>query len=281
MHSPFSKANRLNTPENSVTTVYNFDRVAEEYEVTRYIPPQIAERIAQQVIRNLDPNDWLLEAGIGTGRIGRALLEQHQRTAGIDISQAMLGYLRAAYGSASALPLALADIRALPFAAGTFQTVLAVHILHLVSEWERALEEMWRVLSVGGQLILGVENRTASEIRDYFFTRAAAMGVLPSGAVGAHSSQVVARLRQRGISIEERHLPELSWTRPISASETLALLRRRTYSILWEMPDSVLEPLLEETRQWTLQRFGRSDISGITETVDFQMVLFIAVKKAA
>jgi ubiquinone/menaquinone biosynthesis C-methylase UbiE len=280
MHSPCLKANRLSIPDTSSSSVYNFDRVAEEYEATRFIPVRIAERIAEQVTRNMSSEDWLLEAGIGTGRIGRALLRQHPRTAGIDISQAMLRYLQTAYSDGTtSLPLALADVRALPFAADTFQSVLAVHVLHLVAEWERALREMWRVLSVGGKLILGVEDRTASAIRDYFFARAAQRNALPTTTSGAHSSQVVAALRERGVAVEERRLPELGWTRSISAAETLDLLQRRTYSLLWEMPDSVLNPLLEETRRWTMQQYGRSDLRRIVEAIDFQMVLFIAVKE--
>lgn len=281
MHSPCSKANRLSTPDHPAASVYNFDRVAEEYEATRYIPTRIAEQVARQVIQGMAPEAWLLEAGIGTGRIGRELLRQHARTVGIDISQGMLGYLQNAYADIStSLPLALADVRALPFPTDTFKTVLSVHVLHLVSEWERALREMWRVLKVGGKLILGVEDRTASAIRDYFFARAAERKALPATASGAHSSRVVAALRQQGITVEERHLTALSWTRSISAEETLSLLARRTYSILWEMPDAVLNPLLEETRRWTMQQYGVSDISGINEQIDFQMVLFVAAKTA-
>jgi ubiquinone/menaquinone biosynthesis C-methylase UbiE len=272
----------LSTPDLPSTSVYNFDRVAEEYEATRFIPGPIAEQVALQVTLEMSPEDWLLEAGIGTGRIGRALMRQHQRTAGIDISQAMLRYLQTAYGNdATSLPLALADIRALPFATGRFQSVVSIHVLHLVSEWEQALGEMWRVLQYGGKLILGVEDRTASVVRDYFFTRAAERNALSTTGTGAHSSRVVATLREQGVTVEERRLPELGWSRSISAAETLGLIKRRTYSILWEMPDSVLNPLLEETRRWTMQRYGISDISRVVEPIDFQMVLFVAVKTGA
>lgn len=247
------------------------------------MPPLIAERVARQLIRGRAPEDWILEAGVGTGRIGRELLRQHPRTAGIDISRAMLRYLQTAYGNgnhAAALPLALADVRTLPFATGVFQTVLTVHVLHLVSDWEQALGEMWRVLKVGGELVLGVEDRTASTIRDYFFARAAERHALPRAASGAHSSQVVAALRKRGIAVEERRLSELTWTRSISAGETLDLLRRRTYSILWEMPDPVLGALLEQTRLWAMRHHRTTDLDRITEEIDFQMVLFVAVKEA-
>jgi SAM-dependent methyltransferase len=269
----------LSTPDIPSTSVYNFDRVAEEYEATRFIPGPVAEQVARQVTLELSPEGWLLEAGIGTGRIGRAMMRQHRRTVGIDISQAMLRYLQTVYGDdETSLPLALADVRALPFAAGRFQRVVSIHVLHLVSEWEQALGEMWRVLEFGGKLILGVEDRTASVVRDYFFARAAERNALSTSGTGAHSSRVVAALREQGLTVEERRLPELGWTRSISAAETLDLLRRRTYSILWEMPDSVLNPLLEETWRWTMQRYGTSDISRVVEPIDFQMVLFVATK---
>ena len=271
----------MSTPDPPALSVYNFDRVAQEYEATRFLPSQIAERIAEQITQDMPPKDWILEAGVGTGRIGRALLRRHSRTVGIDVSEAMLRYLQNAYGETPApLPLALADVRALPFADATFQTVVSVHVLHLVSEWERAVGEMWRVLRVGGRLVLGVEDRTASVIRDYFFARAAERNALPATAIGAHSSRVIAALRSRGITVQEQRLPELAWTRSITASETLDLLRRRTYSILWGMPEETLNPLLEETCLWTRQQYQTTDIDSVREEIDFQMVLFIAVKKA-
>ena len=281
MHSPSSKANRLSIPDPAPTSVYNFDRVAAEYEATRYMPNRIAERVAQQITRNLDPTDWLLEAGIGTGRIGRALLRQHPRTVGIDISHAMLGYLRTAYGeSQNALPLALADVRALPFPDNTFETVVAVHVLHLIPQWERALGEIWRVLPVGGKLVLGVEDRTTSAIRDYFFARAAELNALPTTRSGAHSSEVIAALRRQKVMVQERRLSALSWRQSITAAQTLDRLRRRTYSILWQMPDEKLTHLLHETRTWAAQQYGTADMGRIVETIDFQMVLFFATRQA-
>lgn len=268
-------------PDKPALSVYNFDRVAEEYEATRFLPSQVAERIADHITHGMSSGDWLLEAGVGTGRIGRALLRRHARSVGIDISQTMLRYLQSAYSETPvSLPLALADIRAIPFQDRTFQTVVSVHVLHLVSEWERALGEMWRVLKVGGELVLGVEDRTASVIRDYFFARAAERKALPESAIGAHSSQVIARLRSLGVTVQERRLPELLWNRSIPASETLDLLQRRTYSILWEMPDEILDPLLKETLRWTQEQYQIADLELVSEEIDFQMVLFVAVKKA-
>ena len=270
----------MSIPDPAPTQVYNFDRVAAEYEATRYMPDHIAERVAQQITQNLVPNDWLLEAGIGTGRIGRALLRQHPRTIGIDISHAMLGYLRTAYGgSENALPLALADVRALPFPDNSFETVVAVHVLHLIPEWERALGELWRVLPVGGKLVLGVEDRTTSAIRDYFFARAAEQNALPTTRSGAHSSQVIAALRLQNVPVQERRLSALSWTQLITAAQTLDQLARRTYSILWQMPDEKLTPLMEATRSWATQQYGTADMGRIRETIDFQMVLFFATKQ--
>ncbi|MBC8104539.1 MAG: class I SAM-dependent methyltransferase [Cytophagales bacterium] len=268
----------MTTPDSS-PPVFNFDRVAAEYESTRYLPPVVAERLAQQVTRRLVPEDWFLDAGIGTGRVGRALLRQHPRTVGIDISEAMLRQLRTSYGGgAASLPLALADLRALPFADGQFRAALTVHVLHLIPFWEQALGELWRVIRPGGLFILGVEDRTASVVRDYFFARASERKALPRNRSGAHSAEVIRSLRERGVSVEEHRPLALQWTQSIRADETLDLLRRRTYSILWEMPEAVLLPLVEETRSWTIQRFGNPDLAQVTETIDFQMVLFVASK---
>ena len=44
---------------------------------------------------------------------------------------------------------------ALPFDDASFDAVIAVHVLHLVPEWRKALDEALRVLRPGAALLLG------------------------------------------------------------------------------------------------------------------------------
>jgi SAM-dependent methyltransferase len=65
----------------------------------------------------------------------------------------MLRRLAANAGGRSPVPLAQADATRLPFAAGAFGSVLAVHVLHLIPDWRVAVDEAVRVLRPGGALV--------------------------------------------------------------------------------------------------------------------------------
>src|ERR1700722_5659646 len=94
-----------------------------------------------------------VEIGVGTGRFALPLRAAGIAMAGTDISGAMLRRLAANAGGGSPFPLAQADATRLPFAAGTFGSVLAVHVLHLIPDWRVAVDEAVRVLRPGGALV--------------------------------------------------------------------------------------------------------------------------------
>lgn len=102
--------------------------------------------------------------GIGTQALGLGLLGHH--VAGTDLSE---GALRRARGEADRLeltvPLAVADMRHLPFAGGTFDAVMCVDALaHMpsVGEATRALREMARVTRPGGVVLVSVRDYEAA-----------------------------------------------------------------------------------------------------------------------
>jgi ubiquinone/menaquinone biosynthesis C-methylase UbiE len=262
----------------------SFDRVAGEYEATRYLPRPVADAVARRVVSGVPAAQWVLDAGVGTGRLGRSLAGLHPRTVGVDVSRQMMReMLRLAGGGdgntadAAAMCLAQADLRALPFPDGAFAAVLAAHVFHLIGDWERALDEVWRVLRPEGSLFVSVESRVRTEVREFYLQRAAAMGMLPA-TPGAHSSDLLAALRNRyGAALsEEGDAPDLSWAQTLSARQTLAMLERRTYSILWDLPEPVHRQLLQETARWVVRRLGSLDA---TETVHTQLVLYRARKR--
>lgn len=144
----------------------SFDPVAHCYDATRGYPPGVAETIADAMLRYgpLAPGARALEIGIGTGRIALPLLARGVNITGLDISQRMLDRLRANEAAARAadpeapwgrLEASLGDIAALPFAAGAFDAVVAVHVFHLLTQWRAAFSEALRVLRPGAPLLLG------------------------------------------------------------------------------------------------------------------------------
>jgi ubiquinone/menaquinone biosynthesis C-methylase UbiE len=249
---------------------YSFDRVADEYEATRFLPSEIADALARLVTASLSPATWLLDAGVGTGRIGRALARHHERTIGVDIARAMLARMVDA-----APPYRVqADLRALPFADNTFHGVLSVHVFHLIYHWQQALAEMWRVLAPGGTLFIGFEERSRTVVREHYLHAAATRHVLPT-RVGASSHQLAQTLEAWGATVERQQPEQLYWEHDISIATTLSMLSRRTYSLLWEIPEPIHQEMLKATTAWALTEFGDLDA---TETTQNQLVLYRVFK---
>jgi SAM-dependent methyltransferase len=103
----------------------------------------------------------ILDVGAGSGGVWRenpALLPRGLSVALVDRSQAMLLDGRAR--GAPADLAAGADARALPFRDGTFDALLAAHMLYHVPERARAFGEMRRVLRRGGRLCIATNDWT-------------------------------------------------------------------------------------------------------------------------
>src|SRR4028118_2035049 len=134
-----------------------FDRAVAFYDRTRGLPPQAETSLAQVVGEDvpLAAGSKVLEIGVGTGRIALPLTRQHRyRYTGIDLSRNMMDVLRAKVSSEQ-ISLVQGDVARLPFLAGTFDAVVAVHIFHLISGWQQAMDEVARVLRTGGVLLHG------------------------------------------------------------------------------------------------------------------------------
>jgi ubiquinone/menaquinone biosynthesis C-methylase UbiE len=108
-------------------------------------------------LQGLRPRGELLEIGAGNGAMAAELLGAYP-----DVRITVTDYDPAMVAAASRLlapagdrvRLRQADATALPFAAGCFDAVLSVLMLHHVVDWENALAEAVRVLRPGGVLVV-------------------------------------------------------------------------------------------------------------------------------
>ena len=159
----------------------NFDRAAGFYDATRALPATAMAQLTGLLAAELAGRQPCVEIGVGTGRFALPLRAAGIAMAGTDISGAMLRRLAANAGGGSPFPLAQADATRLPFAAGTFGSVLAVHVLHLIPDWRVAVDEAVRVLRPGGALLASfpTDNRAAGE------TAATGDGAGPASEAGA------------------------------------------------------------------------------------------------
>ena len=93
----------------------------------------------------------VLDAGCGSGRYVRELIDRGARVIGMDLSMAMLERAKT-----STPRVARADLRALPFDAMSIDVVVCGLALGDFAELDLALTEIARVLRPGGQAIYSV-----------------------------------------------------------------------------------------------------------------------------
>jgi ubiquinone/menaquinone biosynthesis C-methylase UbiE len=103
------------------------------------------------------PRGVVLELGCGNGKTASALVRGGAEVIGLDFSKQGLNVCAATLPD-ERLHLVRGDVRSLPFRDGSFDHVVAFHVLgHLAyEERTRAVSDVQRVLRPGGELLLRV-----------------------------------------------------------------------------------------------------------------------------
>jgi len=97
------------------------------------------------------PDDVILDAGCGYGRVTERLLAKGAKVVGVDISKKMVIYCdRELHGDFIG---AITDIGRLPFSDGSFNKVVCAGVLVHVESPEQVVREFARVLKRGGVLV--------------------------------------------------------------------------------------------------------------------------------
>ena len=260
-----------------------FDRATSFYDATRGLPPGVAEQVRDQIALSTGAgrNTRFLEIGVGTGRIALPFVQIGADYTGADLSLPMVEVLRKKIAAipegAGRLKLALADAMALPFADASFDVVIMIHVLHLVSDWRQTLRECRRVLRDGGWLVLSSNESTDQKQRD-----AAANRVLDGPLLVRRKWNEIMndlgqdRSRQQGgqwLTNEEvrnalaqmdaivRHVTLAEYQhRPITAREMASLHRDRIFSSDWHHSDDVHAVASRRLAQWLEQEHPAPDV---------------------
>lgn len=286
----------------------SFDPFADIYDATRGYPADVAARIAQAIahIAQATTTTRFLEVGIGTGRIALPLATLGHYYTGIDISEKMVeqleiklqrnGWLEESlpWGSLpdedqayehivrrftlqapqATMRLAMSDMTNLPFFTGSFDVVIAVHVFHLVEDWQEAVQEVLRVLRPGGLFLhcwdehgkSDVEdiNTQWSKILDELGYTSRTRGTIAREDVGAF-------LHQQGLQTEQVRL--ITWERSITPRLVLEHILHRHWSHTRAMPDHIFAIATERLRTWVLDYYGAS-----IDTVHKREQLFVVSK---
>jgi ubiquinone/menaquinone biosynthesis C-methylase UbiE len=235
-------------------TSLSFDRAASFYDDTRTLPPELSERITQHIL-DLAHGRRILEVGVGTGRIAAPLLERGARLTGIDLSREMMDRLRGKFARAT---LAQADVLSLPFAAGSFGVLLAVHVLHLVGGWRDALREFKRVLAPDGVYLNSYNERPPDspnqQLRKRWHTLVEARGQQWRRPGIQDRDELLAELQNLGARVDARAIGRrITHTTPQRELDDIAA---RVHSDTWQVSDDVLAATVVELREWAVKQYG-------------------------
>lgn len=235
-----------------------FDRAADFYDATRGLPAVVQDQVIDGIVAGISrvgAND-VLEVGIGTGRMARPLAERGVRVCGVDIAPRMLAKLTEQLGPSDVAPdLILGDVTRLPIASGSFSAALEAAVLHLVPTWQRAVEEMRRVITPGGVLI---RYRLAGEWGLWTDSKAKWDQLLNSRGFSRRERpdqrQIHRKLRTSGGSCHVEAVAKSEDRRTVA--DVLKQTRDRIYSWTWEIPEDLFFDCLRDYEAWAKDLYG-------------------------
>ncbi|MBN1344386.1 MAG: methyltransferase domain-containing protein [Phycisphaerae bacterium] len=118
---------------------------------------KLVQRRQEQAISRMDlnPGEWLLDIGIGTG-LSLPFYSQDLNVVGLDISEGMLGKAKRRIEEMDfrRARLALADAMRLPFEDDSFDHILVSHVITVVSDPIRLIDEIRRVGKPGCRIVV-------------------------------------------------------------------------------------------------------------------------------
>ena len=148
-------------------------------------------------------------------RILRWVERQGAKVVGIDISAPVVQMARAQFTGVP-LTAAGADVRALPFADGTFDVVYSMGTIEHFPESDLALGEIHRVLKPGGRAIIGVPNRHDPFLRSLLVAALYRLGLYGYGYEKSYSRRTFRHMIEAAglvVSAEEAILFLPGWLR--------------------------------------------------------------------
>lgn len=142
-------------------------KIADNYDETRWQQKNgrfidaIQKELLYKILLECDIQNGnkVLDVGAGTGRFVLEFAENGYYTHGIDISEKMLQKAKNKGDQLSNLYLEKGDAKHLPFPCNYFDFVTSYRTMIHIPDYEKAIEEIYRVLKPGGYTLLEFNNK--------------------------------------------------------------------------------------------------------------------------
>ena len=238
--------------------------MASIYDSTRVFDEASFNAALDYIAGRFPPQQYprLFEPGIGTGRIAIPFAQRGYQVTGADVSTEMLKKLAEKLKSQKPpLPVTFIqqDITKLPFQDASFDLAIAVHVFHLIKEWEKALGEVFRILKRGNPLILMYTGggKEVPWVQDKYRELCAGCGH-PATHIGASRQNLQPYLKNKGYRVEVIE-NRWQWTRKSRVDEAFEGIRNRNYGMTRLVPEHVHLDVMKKLESETLRQYGTLD----------------------
>lgn len=224
----------------------SFDCVASRYDATRG-----GEERGEQFVADLaplfDPERPLLEIGIGTGVVAKALRSRGFRVRGIDLSHNMLEHARKRVGGV----VVRGDAMCLPFGTASLDQALSVWVLHVVGDVATVMHEVGRVLRPGGAYLV-MDGHMAEDPPDEITAAWAAIDAgLQRPSFAGRIQEYAGVATACGFEVQDV-VTTGPYPYSVTVADTIMRIETKANSWMWNVPEDqwerVVTPVLERLR---------------------------------
>lgn len=241
----------------------SFDGMVEGYDETRVFDRDCFDAALNFLVDRFPPQAFgkVFEPGIGTGRIAVPLAERGYCVTGVDISAEMLALLNKRLRRPKRswrMRIQQADVTHLPFPDAAFDMAIAVHLFYFIQEWQKAADEILRVVDAAGPVVL-MHTGTGLEIPSLngrYKELCAEQGCVIREIGVKSTREVVDYVQDTGCQVEWVR-DRWQWTTPIQLDKALGHLRARAYSFTTIAPDDAHQQAIEQLESELTHRFGK------------------------
>jgi len=244
--SPGSRAQTFLPEDRAARPLSSFDELGIRYDESRSLPPDLLADVLRALSSRAHAraSPVALDCGCGTGLFLPALADAGWDVVGVDVAQRVLRRARTRVGQPH---VTCASGVSLPFRDNSFGVVVVAHVLEHVRAWRDLIAECRRVVCAGGAIgLFSTPGFVRNGPRSRFKALVNERGEPLERSGPSATSAVTAELDRTGALWTRVTNPSWGWTREQPVLRSLEFLKRRDYSIFWNIPAPLYNDVLSE-----------------------------------